>query len=279
MTKTPRHFEIELEINASRAQVWTALTDGDEIARWFAKDASVTPGVGGAVSWQWGDAHTWNQTIDVWEPGQKLQTRYDSTVDDGDGKKRPLLMEFELRGEGGSTTLRVVHSGFDDDAGFDKEYDGISRGWPVELQSLKLYLETHRGRDRRLAWRVVSFDCTHEEAWKRITGDSGFGCGEEIDQLQMGAPFSFQSAGGDLFRGRALVCAEHEFTGQVDNLGGAFLRISVEACGDTSQVWCWLAGYTDKVGDVAAIEARFGAMMDQLFDSHRVTNTAGTGRR
>ena len=43
------------------------------------------------------------------------------------------------------TTLRLVHSGFGPGADFDEEYDGISQGWPVELRSLRHYLENHAG--------------------------------------------------------------------------------------------------------------------------------------
>lgn len=279
MSNSARQFEMELEINAAREHVWTALTDGDEIKRWFAQDAAVSPGVGGSVRWQWGDTYTWTQTIEVWEPGQRLQTRYDSQVDDSAGGKRRLIMDFELRGEGGSTTLRLVHSGFDSDSGFDQEYDGISRGWPIELRSLKLYLETHRGKDRRLAWCTATIDCSNTDAWERLTGPDGFDCGSEVDQLEIGAPFSFRTADGDEFHGHALQCLENEFTGQVDNLGGAFLRFTVDDCGGTPQVWCWLAGYSDEAGDTAALQTRWGAMLDRMFESHKVANVSGTGNR
>lgn len=46
-TKKERRIEKEIEINAPLEDVWKALTDANELARWFPLEARVTPGPGG----------------------------------------------------------------------------------------------------------------------------------------------------------------------------------------------------------------------------------------
>ena len=48
-----RAVEREIEIDAPLAAVWKALTDADELTRWFPLNAGVTPGVGGSVWMSW----------------------------------------------------------------------------------------------------------------------------------------------------------------------------------------------------------------------------------
>ena len=47
--KKERRLEREVEIEAPREDVWKALTDANELARWFPLKARVTPGLGGKV--------------------------------------------------------------------------------------------------------------------------------------------------------------------------------------------------------------------------------------
>ena len=264
MSEGNRQFEMQIEIAASRGEVWDALTRPEIVSRWFAPEVSVTPGVGGSVQWQWGEMHSWPQTIDVWEPGERLVTRYPAGGTESEDAC-PLLMDFRLSGEGGSTTLRLVHSGFGPEARFDEEYDGISRGWPVELRSLRLYLENHAGQDRQVVWCTSEFAGTPDEAWKRLTGPEGLGCGADITDLEEGASFDFTTSAGERFHGQAMSLQHHEFTGVAKSHGDAFLRISIEACGGPARVWLGLATYD---GDEAARAKRqkdWDALLASLF--------------
>ena len=208
-----RQFEMQLEIAAPRDAVWSAISSDTELRRWFAPEAKVVPGAGGEILWRWNGLHSWPQVIEVWEPGSRLRTRYDSSVDDGEGGKLPLWLDFFLEGEGGRTTLRLVQSGFGPESTFDEEYDGISRGWPVELRSLRLYLERHAGVNRSHARCVTTIDLAAEEAWERLTGEEGLAAGSAIDALAEGDPFRFTTPAGDVFEGRALCCEPRSFSG------------------------------------------------------------------
>ena len=270
-SRSDREFSTELHLDAPRDTVWQAIVSDRGLRRWFAPDASVDPRIGGEVVWNWTGHHRWVQRIEIVEPGARLRTRYDSAVDDGEGGKRPLFIDFLLEGEGGSTTLRLVQSGFGPEADFDDEYDGISRGWPVELQSLRLYVERHAGRVRDLAWAATSIDTPADLAWQQLTGEQGFGCGTTIDALGMGAPFRFESADGEVFEGTALRCQPREFSGIAASHGDAFLRISCEAWAGQTHPWCWLGAWNHPADDLAALQTRWQSMLSQLFPTATAT--------
>ncbi len=260
-----REFKMEIDIAAPREAVWNAIVN--EADRWFAPDVRVEPGVGGEVVWSWKELHVWPQRIEVWEPGSRLRTRYDSSVEGTEGGHHPLFIDFQLEGEGGRTTLRLVHSGFGPAAAFDDEFDGISQGWPIELRSLRLYLERHAGEDRQLAWSTATIELAHDEAWRRLTGDDGLACGARIDGLREGDAFSLGTATGDVFEGDVLSCNRHGFTGVARNHGDGFFRFAVENCGGRSQVWLWLATYGQPAGAAEDLEARWDAMLERLFQA------------
>lgn len=262
----PRTFETQIEIRAPRDAVWRAIREANELQRWFAPLVVADDHVGGEVVWQWEAHHRWPQRIEVIEPGRRLRTRYDSAVDDGHGGKQPLFVAFVLEGDRGTTTLRLVHSGFGAEADFDAEYDGISRGWPVELGSLRLYLEQHAGHDRQLAWSTADVDLDAADAWRRLTGPDGFACGPEVAAMREGEPFRFRTVDGDVFEGTTLRCNPREFTGDATSHGGAFLRITAERWGGMTHVWCWLGAYRRDAQEPAALQARWDAMLTRLFE-------------
>jgi uncharacterized protein YndB with AHSA1/START domain len=265
MTTSDRQFEITLAIQAPREHVWNALVEAREIERWFAPTATCDARPGGRLVWQWGAHSLWEHTIEVCEPGQHLRTRYASGVPDGRGGRRPLFVDFHLEGAGGTTTLRLVHSGFGAGADFDAEYDGIRGGWPVELRSLRLYLERHRGRDRQLAWTARSVELTAEAAWQRLTGRDGIAVGP-LTALAEGAAYSVDVATAGPIRGTALFSpTPREFSGTADNLGGGFFRVHCEHWGGATQVWLWLATYGQPRERVDAFQRAFDGLLDRTF--------------
>ena len=260
-----RQFETQIGIAAPRDAVWKALAEGPEIERWFAAQASIEPRLGGKLVWRWQGHHTWTHTIEAWQPGERLLTRYDSEVDDGRGGKQPLFVDFRLSGQGGSTTLRLVQSGFGPEASFDREYDGISHGWPVELRSLRLYLERHRGKPRTAAWLVHPTGLSPEKSWEVLTGDDGLGCGAALDRLQEGAPFALATREGDRLSGQALCCHRREFSGVVTNLDDAWVRLVVETWQGPTKVWFQVSTYGEPEADRAARVARLHGFLTRLF--------------
>ena len=89
----------------------------------------VEPREGGVVAMDTG-GHREEAVITAYEPGKRLATR---TATAGDG--RFMAFEYLIEGrDGGSTVLRVVHSGLLGD-NWQDEYDALRRGWPFPAGS------------------------------------------------------------------------------------------------------------------------------------------------
>ncbi|MFB7724193.1 SRPBCC domain-containing protein [Nocardia sp. NPDC056100] len=138
----PHPFEIELEttLAASPEQVWEAIATGPGIDSWFMGANEVEPRVGGLAAMDTG-GHREESTVTAYDPGKRLATR---TEPDADGKF--MAFEYLLEGrDGGSTVLRVVHSGMLGD-NWQDEYDALRSGWPFHLHTLSEYLTHFPGR-------------------------------------------------------------------------------------------------------------------------------------
>ena len=261
-----RKFETSLAIQAPREAVWQALTDAREIRRWFAPEAIAEARVGGRLEWRWRELCRWEQRIEALQPNLHLRTRYASGVDDGRGGRRPLFVDFHLEGHGGSTTLRVVHSGFGAEADFDAEFDGISNGWPVELRSLQLYLERHRGEDRRIAWSTIATELSPEQAWLQLHASAAFGAAS-MSSLEPGERFELTVPGAGVVRGSTLFCpSATEFSGVAENLDDGWLRLYCGRFGSTTQVWAWLSLYAGPDERVQTFQRAFDSVLQRQFD-------------
>ena len=145
----PRSHETKIVIDAPIEEVWAALTEAEELVRWFAPKMTVEPGAGGRMVSHWGPGMDWPTTIEVWEPTRHLQlteTR-DHMISPIERKMSPctLVQDFYLETENGKTVLRFVHSGFGDDSDWDLEYDGTRAGWFSCFFRLQHTIERHRG--------------------------------------------------------------------------------------------------------------------------------------
>lgn len=135
-------FEIEQEttLPASPEEVWEAIATGPGIDSWFMGRNEVEPREGGAAVMDIGGNRE-EALVTAYEPGKRLATRT-GTADDG----RFMAFEYLIEGrEGGSTVLRIVHSGMLGDDWQD-EYDALRRGWPFHLHTLREYLAHFPGR-------------------------------------------------------------------------------------------------------------------------------------
>jgi uncharacterized protein YndB with AHSA1/START domain len=162
-----RAVERQIEIAAPLSAVWKALTDAEELIRWFPLEARVTPGQGGSVWMRWDDAETVEDRIDVWEPERRLRLV---------GKAGPwsrLATDYTLEGKGGTTVLRVVSSGFGGEDDPDEVMQGFGFGWDFELRGLRHYLERHRGVRRVVAWARARHTMGYERAWAALTTVAG----------------------------------------------------------------------------------------------------------
>jgi uncharacterized protein YndB with AHSA1/START domain len=268
---TSRAFSATFDLAAPTDAVWRALTDADELTRWFAPRARSDGRVGGEMVWDWPGLHVWTQRIDAFEPGRYLRTSYESES----GGAQRLAVEFTLEGRGGSTTLRIVHSGFGSDARFDGELDGVSRGWASELRGLKHYLEHHAGTPRRTAWVQRAVDCTPAEAWRRLLAPGALIAEGRVEGLREGDPWSIRTVTGDRFSGRVLTCDPRgDFSGTTDEWNDGVFRLMAESCGGTPYVWIYSSTWGVERERVDALATRLRGRLDALFAPGAVRGTA-----
>jgi uncharacterized protein YndB with AHSA1/START domain len=254
-----RAFEMTLEIGASPQAVWRALTDADELVRWFPLEARVAPGEGGAMWWGWEDPWFFDTGIEVWRPQRQLRLVERRT--DGTARDRTLAMDFVIEGRGGTTVLRFVHSGFGSGSDWDDEFDGISRGWAFELRSLRHYLEHHLGRPRQLAWVRRETALEPGEAAARLLGASALLAEGTIAGLGEGEPYTMRTAEGERFDGTVLVHQPpRHFAGVVPGLDHGLIRYEIEGPFTVLMLALW----GDRAAEARAFEERWSRRLAEL---------------
>jgi uncharacterized protein YndB with AHSA1/START domain len=169
MSPSKRKMEKEIRIAAPADVVWKALTDGEALTRWFPLDARVTPGKGGKIWMSWGPGFEGESKIEIWEPGRHLRKVQVPGATEEGSARTPLATDFYLEGEGGSTILRLVQSGFGEGSEWDDEYDSIDVGWGLYLKNLRHDLERHPGTPCDHRFELLPPPAmTREQAWSRI---------------------------------------------------------------------------------------------------------------
>jgi uncharacterized protein YndB with AHSA1/START domain len=130
-----------LEIRAPRERVWTALTQPEELVRWFPTErAEIDLRTGGAARFEWEDSSD-EAIVDVVEPPVRLVFRWRPA-----GLDRPytaVSFTLEEMPGGTGTRLTLVESGFSSlpDQIAQQSQEGNDAGWANELAELRAYLE------------------------------------------------------------------------------------------------------------------------------------------
>jgi uncharacterized protein YndB with AHSA1/START domain len=218
MSNTRKH-EYAIDIAASPEEIWRALAETEGMEKWFAPKVCVTPGPGGSVMLSWGEGCEGTAPIHLWEPGRRIGWT-----------EGPKLIEFEIESIGGGTTrLRMVHSGFDADAKFDQEYESTQGGWQTFLAMLKHATERYSTTPATHVHVMRTTSMPTPVEWEKLIGPQGFA----FDSLAEGKPFRARLGGvpieGSVIRyvkpGYLCLAAEN-----------AMLALFVEKAGEGSMV-------------------------------------------
>ncbi|TWD82740.1 uncharacterized protein YndB with AHSA1/START domain [Kribbella amoyensis] len=106
--------EREVYVQARPDQVWNALTQPEQLARWYAfGGAELELRPGGRLVLRWDEHGEFRGFVEKVEPGRRFAYRYavEPDVDPAPGNSNQV--EFTLTPEGEGTRLTVVESGFD----------------------------------------------------------------------------------------------------------------------------------------------------------------------
>ncbi len=229
MTSKPgRSYEKRFDVAAPVEGVWKAITDGEELTRWFCLEASCEPGVGGKQHVDWGGGAKGSHVITAWEPNAHLRTeslRPDLSRVEG---AEPYAVDWFLETDGETTRVRMVASGFGEGPEWDYEYEGTFHGWDMFHKTLRHYLEHHRGSASANAVVYATIPPPAAEAWDRLMGPDGLGLQGRIEDLAIGAPFRFITSRGDELAGVVRnVVPGKTFSAMVESLNKAMLNIEL----------------------------------------------------
>ena len=107
MPKT-RSQEHEIEIDAPEEAVWRALTDADELIRWFAPAAEIEPRLGGTYKISWGEGMDGVSEIVTFDVGRHLRLEHRPMEGSPDMPSGPIAEDWHIETREGGATLRFT---------------------------------------------------------------------------------------------------------------------------------------------------------------------------
>jgi len=131
-----RSLEKELFINATPERVFRALTEKEDLERWFLTKAEVDLRPGGAIRFEWGPGAVEIGKILVLEPPHRLSYTWEAL------SPGPTTITFELTAENDGTRLHLIHTGIGEGEDWDNYTTSINSGWSVHCKNLTAWLET-----------------------------------------------------------------------------------------------------------------------------------------
>lgn len=167
-----------VELGVPVDQVWDAISTVDGLTGFMADQAVVAPGAGGHIQIGWSGEMMAPAAIDAWDPPHRLLLR-------GNG----IAEEWLLEGHGGSTTVRLVFSGYGD-TDWDETYDAFDATGALILQMLLAWLDEHRGARPHKAQTTATLPLDRADAWTAALTHFG------VANPAVGAEYALTMPGG-----------------------------------------------------------------------------------
>ncbi len=244
--KPNRVLELEVEIDATIADVWRAISEGAHIASWFAPQASVThPGEGGlvTVAWDAAEGNAWTTKVGVWKPNQQVRWVDESGML---GPGTVIWLDYFLTTEKGRTRLRLVQAGFGDSEAWDDFFAGTESGWSYFLYNLKLYVEVHFGRARHMITQRLKLDLKRGVAWDRLLAAATGLVVAGSTAIEAGAAVGLNLGDAKPVQAEvALVRPQRVIAFRVAELNDAALFVEFESGEEAFHLGLWLSVYDE----------------------------------
>jgi uncharacterized protein YndB with AHSA1/START domain len=243
---TTRDIELSVELDASPEDVFRAVADGTEIAKWLAPEARVTPpteGKKGSIWLSWGEGMGVEKPIEVWDAPRRMLHASGENPE----TKAPLWVDWQIEAKaGGTTTLRLVHSGFSASADWDDDFDAHARGWRLMLANLRHYFARHAKKPAVHLPFMAKVDSPRETVWGTLLSKLAF-----QGAPKAGDAFRVTVAPADVLTGTLdLVTPARDLALVVRELDDALLRFTLEG-GSKPSGATFVYGYVIAFGDDA----------------------------
>lgn len=162
-----RKIDLTVDVPGTPEEVWAAIATGPGITSWFVP-TEVEERDGGRVRQSFGEMGTSEGSVRSWEPPERV-------VFEGAGSTgQPLAFEWTVQAlDGGTCRVRLVNSGFGEGEEWDGDYDGMSEGWPLFLENLRLHLSHFRSQHADAAVPMAMDEGPNERAWSSLCSTLG----------------------------------------------------------------------------------------------------------
>jgi uncharacterized protein YndB with AHSA1/START domain len=230
-----RDIELSVELDASPEDVFRAVTDGTELAKWLAPGARVTAPEGGkkgSIWISWGEGMSVEHEIEIFDAPKRMRHPSGKNAE----TKAPMYADWSVEArEGGKATLRLVHSGFSAAADWDGEYEAHARGWKLMLENLRQYFARHPHEPAVHLPFMSKVESPHGSIWKTLLGKLDLPA-----QPKVGDPFRFTTPKGDVLTGVVDMVAEARVLALVvREYDDALLRFTLEGKKDAPSTFAY----------------------------------------
>jgi uncharacterized protein YndB with AHSA1/START domain len=194
--KNTRDIQLSVELDASPEDVFRAVTEGAEIAKWLAPEARVTAperGKRGTLWISWGEGMSAEHEIEIFDAPKRMRHPSGQNSE----TKAPLYADWSIEArDGGKAALRLVHSGFSANPDWDDEYEAHARGWKLMLQNLRQYFARHAHQPAVHLPFMSPVESARASIWKTLLGKLGLSALPKV-----GDQFHFTTPKGDVLTG------------------------------------------------------------------------------
>jgi uncharacterized protein YndB with AHSA1/START domain len=239
-TTNTRDIDLSVELDATPEEVFRAVTEGSEIAKWMAPEARSEKPSGDkkAKIWiSWGGGMEVEKEIDIYDSPKHVRHPAGKNAE----TKAPLYADWSIEArEGGKTTLRLVHSGFSAGADWDNEYDSHARGWKLMLQNLKHYFARHKNQKSAHVPHMAKVESARGAIWSTLLSKLGFAATPKV-----GDAFKVTTAKGEVLTGVVdLVADTRDLALVVKEYDDALLRVNLEGKPDATSTFVYAYAIT-----------------------------------
>ncbi|MEK2644567.1 SRPBCC family protein [Bdellovibrio sp. BCCA] len=137
-------IEESIKIHATAAEIWSALTDTDELENWWSEDVVLEPKVGGKFREAWEDDSGKAQLASGKVLTVKAKQEITFTWKEKDWvKDAETRCTFRIQDDKSQRVLTVVHEGWNTlpEAKRAQAIKDFTIGWKYHLKELKAYLD------------------------------------------------------------------------------------------------------------------------------------------
>lgn len=132
-----RSHTAELESSLDRNEIWTALTDINQIKRWLAVEGEFNPQIGGKCELKFRDGYSVTGRIDIFMPPRRMRMVIMPDIQEGPLPTGPITIEIVIRETDKGSRLLVTVTGIPGSEDWEEYYRLSVDRWTVGLAELK----------------------------------------------------------------------------------------------------------------------------------------------